>query len=513
MKLNADIIYQELSKLTKIQRCGRFADELSLGRPRLYDPYRACEEACICVADRDALPAVPPNPAPFLTICVGDGLPPAWIDRGIPIFIAAETSELTLVNNAIQHLFDRYEHWDMQLRDILEDSANISQMVIASSSIFENTITVTDKSLHILARNEPTVIEDGALQWANFTDHDAVPANDASMMQDLFWGYRAHTEPYLHDDEGRYGGTWVYSINLFISGHYEGCSSLSAKTHHFRPGDQALFRHFTAYIRKALEKNLSITVGQAGSPRVVIKELLDCLPVEERRLEQALDSLQEGSAEQQWQCLRIQPVEQPQTLPVDYLCLSVRKILPCSVALVYDKGIVILLHQDEAPAKLAAEMEPFLANMKLKMGVSYPFSDLHKLRVYYRQACCALDNGMILDSQKLVHTFEEQALPYLLSQCVGEFTAKELLPPELVGLAKLTQQTSVNYWQTLQVYLDNEKNASQTAKDLYLHRSTMLQRLNRINAVIGNKMDSAASRLYYQICFYLIEEYGGLDKD
>lgn len=515
MMLNADIISEELSKLTTVRRSGQFSEKLTLGRPRFYESHKNWEVGYVYITRQDNLPAQPPqppHPSPSLLIFVGGDAPAAWNNSNLPLLTIGATADLIKIFNVVQMLFDRYARWDEQMRHILEGESNIEQMVLLSAPLFDNTITVIDKNLHLLARSSPYMAEDGTRKWKSYDNDSIIPPNDAALMKDLYWGYRARKEPYLHDDDKRYGGTWVYSINLFVSDCYEGTASLSAVFHPFRPGEQALFRHFTDYIHKLLEKKLLSLNCDSGSLSMVIKDLLEFFPVDERRLDHAKNSFDRGATVDQYRCMRLQPMGFLQPLPADYLSASINKLLPRSFAMPYDNGVVVLMHDVPHQASPDSPTLSYLKKMDLKMGVSNPFCDFHKFRIYYSQACCALEIGTVISPQDDIYLFEKQALPYLISVCRRGFAPEDLLPSGLVALAKLNSQSSVDFWQTLKVYLDNEMNAAQTAKDLYLHRSTLQQRLKRINSVTGNAPSDAAERLYYRICFYMIEQYGGLDK-
>ena len=61
----------------------------------------------------------------------------------------------------------------------------------------------------------------------------------------------------------------------------------------------------------------------------------------------------------------------------------------------------------------------------------------------------------------------------------------------------------MDYWETIRQYLDNECNASRTAQDLFLHRSSLLTRLDRIRSLVD--MDTPEQRLYLRMCIYLKE--------
>ena len=66
----------------------------------------------------------------------------------------------------------------------------------------------------------------------------------------------------------------------------------------------------------------------------------------------------------------------------------------------------------------------------------------------------------------------------------------ELLFPE--GLTRLLAHdaaSATSYVETLRVYLENNLSVAKTAKDLYVHRSTLMERLERIRRELGMDLD------------------------
>lgn len=89
----------------------------------------------------------------------------------------------------------------------------------------------------------------------------------------------------------------------------------------------------------------------------------------------------------------------------------------------------------------------------------------------------------------------------MLRHSCGELEADTFLTPGLRELMQL--DGTVDYWGTLRLYLDNECNASKTAQDLYLHRSSLLPRLDRIRSLV--ELDTPEQRLYLRLCMTLID--------
>lgn len=65
---------------------------------------------------------------------------------------------------------------------------------------------------------------------------------------------------------------------------------------------------------------------------------------------------------------------------------------------------------------------------------------------------------------------------------------------------------SRSYYKTLYCYLQCRYNAAMTAKKLFIHRSTFLNRLERISELIQADLEDFRSRLYLSASYYILEE-------
>ena len=58
---------------------------------------------------------------------------------------------------------------------------------------------------------------------------------------------------------------------------------------------------------------------------------------------------------------------------------------------------------------------------------------------------------------------------------------------------------------TLRVYLDQNLNAMQTAKELFIHRSTFLYRLEKIKEILDSRLDDPDELVYLSLSFRLLD--------
>ena len=60
--------------------------------------------------------------------------------------------------------------------------------------------------------------------------------------------------------------------------------------------------------------------------------------------------------------------------------------------------------------------------------------------------------------------------------------------------------------ETLRVYLQNHQSATKTAAALYIHRSTLLYRIEKIEAALKSDLTDPDELLYLMLSFYLMDQ-------
>ena len=89
---------------------------------------------------------------------------------------------------------------------------------------------------------------------------------------------------------------------------------------------------------------------------------------------------------------------------------------------------------------------------------------------------------------------------------VNEISPELLVSSRLDALINYDRENKTELYRTLQVYLEHERNSLQTAKTLFIHRSSLVYRLERIQKITKIDLDNPRNRLLLQICFLLIQE-------
>ena len=95
---------------------------------------------------------------------------------------------------------------------------------------------------------------------------------------------------------------------------------------------------------------------------------------------------------------------------------------------------------------------------------------------------------------------------YLMMHGAEEFLSEEVDSLALQKLMEHDRQMGTQYYKTLECYVKCRYNAAHTAKELFIHRSTFLNRLERIKELTKLDLDDFASRLYVELSVYRREE-------
>lgn len=137
------------------------------------------------------------------------------------------------------------------------------------------------------------------------------------------------------------------------------------------------------------------------------------------------------------------------------------------------------------------------------------FCNLLEARFYYRQAVIALETTMNFIEKPVLCYFQDYALTYALHNSLGELAPEYIIPKGLLELrAEDEREKDYSRWNTLKTYLDNEMNATQTARDLYIHRTTLQNRLKHIENLVD--LSTPRNRMYTRYGIYLLEIYDDL---
>jgi purine catabolism regulator len=143
----------------------------------------------------------------------------------------------------------------------------------------------------------------------------------------------------------------------------------------------------------------------------------------------------------------------------------------------------------------------------IRCGVGKPASDLPSWRDSFSQAGQALEMARRFHERKLLY-FPDLSVYRLLYQFEHnpELSAFQ---EEILG-ALLAYEGGHELLQTLEVYFANNGSLTQAADALYIHRNTLIYRLDRVSEIGGFDLDNPETRLAVELALHIYRMRGGL---
>lgn len=501
MKLNSDIIYDFLSRQVPLTHYGQHQNALMLQRPLLFsDTIHEFVSNQLYVAYSVQLPQTPVLQEDVVLVCVGGPPPAIYLTSTCSCLVVLDDTDIFTVFNYLQKLYNRFDVWEASLTNIINTTANISELLEVSYPILENPMVVIGADYHYLGYSS---IIDKREDLAVYRPDSNNKFQPEKLALSIHMGdtNMSMTQPFYME----FDGNVHYSINLFHKGVYTGNLKVAFVFRPYRESDNILVQYLAHCIEKAIPKLVDITYRDTEVLRGAVSSLLRGTPLSSAQRQ----VLSVNSPQSSYLCLKlIRGERSKKKVPIAYFCHHIENTFPGSIALEHNSSIIAILRIHTLPftkEELYQKICDILQEMNLKAGISNTFLDISRLHLCYRQACIALEMGSPLYPERNAYFFNDYALRYMMYSCMGEFPLEMLYSEGFRQLLEYNQDAQVDYLETLQVYLNNNLNIAQSAKALFIHRSTFLERLKRIESLLHTELKDPEQRLCLNIILKIRE--------
>jgi PucR family transcriptional regulator, purine catabolism regulatory protein len=141
-------------------------------------------------------------------------------------------------------------------------------------------------------------------------------------------------------------------------------------------------------------------------------------------------------------------------------------------------------------------------SLRIVSGMSGPATAIHEWPGVHQEALQAMELARRLHANHLVQ-FNSLGIYQLLSQ-IEHIESVQRFAQQIIGpLAEYDRRHRGSLVETIDAYFQHHANVSQTAESLFIHRNTLLYRLERIQELTGQDIDQADMRLALQLALKL----------
>ena len=145
----------------------------------------------------------------------------------------------------------------------------------------------------------------------------------------------------------------------------------------------------------------------------------------------------------------------------------------------------------------------FMKSHNIKAGASRCFTDLSDLRFHYNEALAALSVGMHMDTGKSIYRYDEYAIYHIAQLCSDN--SEMFIHPKLTLLLNLDKKHDSSFAQSLYTYLKCNRNITDTANALHIHRNTLIYHLKRIEDLLDISVNDVDLLLHFEMSFKIME--------
>lgn len=407
-------------------------------------------------------------------------------------FVTDGISKLDLfdeVNDLISALLE----WDLSLRD-----------ACAAGALPQKIMELGGRFLKV-----PLVLYDGERRVSRSTGDS--PAVD---VYDLFLdvGYRLHPGSEavtLYPEEG--GEEQTLCKNILLDGEVIAVFLALCGREEVSQGERDLFAHLARYVTAAHLNDVSCgrvcrknDEQHKALSRILYQESYRVTPEDRAAL-----SRFDWREEHEYLVVFMRPIWQMgSVLDGSYLRCKLEGDWPDSCLLPDGKEFAWILNLTRGGSKLQEIREyltGFIREHMMQVGLSNPMPGLTGLPNLYQQACAVLSIGLRKNPHLWLFAFSDYLLDYIFDKFSCELSAEQAIHRGIYRLMAYDAENSTDYVETLKTYIEHQFNASLAAEKLFVHRSTFLRRIRRIEEVAGIRLDDPDEILHIMISLRLCQ--------
>lgn len=298
-------------------------------------------------------------------------------------------------------------------------------------------------------------------------------------------------------------------VNLWDGEVYQGRLLVVQYHREFRAADYMIAECLTQRAALLLQRR---RLGESGPYRSMDDVVFDLLsgrkpdPADEAQLMTMLD----WNKTDKLTCIRAKSQQDSPTLVMEHVLHSdLFRIFPNSYIMFegHQQCIVVNITKEQVTlSQLRHRMSPLCRDFCLYAGISSPVSGTRELHVAYHQADIALNRAFRLRGDRWVIPFSDCALDYMLSSLQTPLSLNHIAAPELRLLMDIDKEKGTQYFDTLRTFLLLERDIPKTSAALIVHRTTLLYRLKKIQAITELNLDDPQQRLYLLLSLRILEQ-------
>lgn len=387
------------------------------------------------------------------------------------------------------------------LMNALYNGKGLQYLVDTASELFANPIYVVDLQYKYLAISSGVFPNNTFYKEQTEAHYISEEGTSYIRKNNIDQKVRESILPLYYFNE--IAGHGVLTSVIHIEGIEVGHIMIQESEHKFREEDKELLYHFTRLVSIELQKNSVFTDNKGIMYSYFLADLLKNTSPNIDRIKKRLKSLDFNLTSNLY--IMVIPADsyRNSTTRLEVILQNIKYILVGSLYVIYENSIVFLIPKEKYQEFSEQELERltnFLESSQLKAGISNFFETLEETPRFYKQALDALYFGSHLGHQSSIYYYKDYYIYQLLYALEKEDKEiRYLIHPGIMKLYLYDQENNTNFIDTLREYLVSPGQPSLVAKNLFIHKNTLLYRLSKIKEITSCDLTTGEDYMYFNL--------------
>lgn len=428
----------------------------------------------------------------------------SFIETSLPLF--------TLYNQ-VQEAVHRFLVWDSCLHEVVYSNAGLQKMLEYASSMMNATILLVNSGYkHIASICNPNIQDSTADELTKKGYHSFDTIQMIHHQKAVNTDHPENYVEYISNTSNNY--TMVHLIRHQENLAARLCIISKGPIRNAYIADLGFI--LAHYVADYMFSHLGADYGNNSQFGLLAADLIECRLTDPVELESRLKQVQLAVR----RYYHIMLVEFPSadnqaSIPWNYVINQLEYIFPFSNITTYQGDILLLIRKTKRTSRLPYSNERLLPLLEQYNGfaaIGNASEFLTSLPPVYHQTKEALRFGKVMDPGKRIFYYEDYSTYHIIEmaalsarQQMGSRNFVHLCNNALIALVLYDKKKGTNLVEVLYVYLAHERNTSETAKALYIHRNTMIYKIHQIENIIGDSLDNPLLRERLMFSYHVLE--------
>lgn len=430
------------------------------------------------------------------------------------IVVFRESFNLFVLSNYINEVFTKYNLWDRKLSEISIKGGTLQEMVDVSQPFFENPVVISNKSFGIMAhtnsKETDEVLEkvtDGNYSYSQRAIQNVInrkPENEENL-------YRETTlilPPNLANCK-------QHIKSVFSKGYRIGAIVEFFVHTEPKQWNKEILEYFNSKVELLLEnEEKKSNVRQSMYDYL----LIDLINDDKLTKSEIISRGKPHQINYEGNYLIYKVVMSKNSVFAVSHVLTAFKEKSCFYTVTIYEDSVVVLHNTSAVNQQNCNIQEdkdildILKTYNASLGISDLFDNLGEFRAEYKKACIAVKVGKTVDKEKSIYVFRDYFVQYLMLSSCKHIDLNNVLSSKVIQLMEADHHDGTENVKTLRIFLENERNVSVTAQEFFLHRNSILYRINKIEETLNVDLNDFNKRMELLLTFQAIDLLNNADN-